>query len=118
MFRKFPVTTLKSVVIASLVLVFALSLAWGVTYYSNSKVIGDEGGLIKINQDAEVYIHPGALDAYLVEEGLDRVKITVEMIDLAEDAEVGNIEPVILALEGLIISFQNVIGENSDNKSS
>ena len=40
------------------------------------------------------------------------------MIDLAEDAEVGNTEPVILALEGLIISFQNVIGENSDNKSS
>ena len=116
MFRKFSVTTLKSTAIVSLVLVFTLSLAWGVTYYSKSKVVGDGGGAIKINQDAEVYIHPGALDAYLAEEGLDRVKIDVEMIDLAEDTGVGNIEPVILALEEFVLTLQSLIEENSDNK--
>ena len=111
----FSLTTLKSTPIASLVLFLAISLAWGASYYSKSKVIGvEEGGLIRINANAEAYIPPGALDDYLFKEGVDRVKIIIEMIDLEGDVEVGNIEPVIQALEGLILTLQGLIKESSD----
>ena len=113
----FSLTTLKSPPIASLVLFLAISLAWGASYYSKSKVIGvEEGGWIKINTNAFAYIPPGALDDYLFEEGLDRVKIIIEMIDLEGDAEVENIEPVIQALKGLITTLESLIEESSDNK--
>ncbi|MCH8295164.1 hypothetical protein IH992_29120, partial [Candidatus Poribacteria bacterium] len=54
--------------------------------------------------DTKIYIHPGALNDYLFEQNLDRVKITAEMIDLEGDIPVENIEPVIQTLENLILT--------------
>jgi hypothetical protein len=87
MFRKFN-TPMKSVVALSLVLVFALSAAWALQTY-NASIIVKKGGvsdrlmLVAESENGTVNfrIKAGALDDYLTEQGKDKVKITVEMIE-------------------------------------
>ena len=76
-------TTLTKTAILSLVLVFALSVAWAVQNHSTSKQIGNSGGkfdAVKTSRKdkVKVTIKKGALKAYLEEQGLNEVEITVE----------------------------------------
>ena len=48
--------------------------------YRASKVIGENGGTIKINKNAKIKIPENALKAYLDEQGLEEVEITVELL--------------------------------------
>lgn len=82
MFTKFR-TTLTKTAILSLVLVFALSAAWAVQNHSASKQIGNSGGkfdAVKTSKEdkVKVIIKTDALKAYLEEQGLNEVEITVE----------------------------------------
>ena len=102
-------TPLRFTAILSLVLVFALSVAWAgkakpkgdrtttsttttsttttsttIQTYLASDVIGGRGGSITITRDVVVKIPAGALNAYLAEKGVDVVEITVEMIDFGD----------------------------------
>ena len=70
--------------ISFLVLALVVGVVWAATYYS-SGVIGDDGGIIRINEDARIRIHEGALSAYLDEKGLDSVEITVEMTEFFDE---------------------------------
>jgi hypothetical protein len=62
-------------------LALILSVAWAATYYV-SGVIGNDGGIIVINDNARIRIAEGALSAYLAEKGVDSVEITVEATEL------------------------------------
>ena len=82
MFTKFR-TTLTKTAILSLVLVFSLSAAWAVQNYRASKQIGKSGGKFDVvktsrKDKVKVIIKKGALKAYLEEQGLNEVEITVE----------------------------------------
>lgn len=80
----------KSIAIVSLFFVFALSTAWATEQYSGSVVIGmgDEGEIQLIDDsdgEVEIDIEEGSIDAYLQEQGIDEVEITVEMfVDIVE----------------------------------
>ncbi|MCH8294729.1 hypothetical protein IH992_26895, partial [Candidatus Poribacteria bacterium] len=89
MFTKTRYFSMQSAIIASLILVLALGVVWAATY-SNSKVIGENGGVIVINSDAKVTIPNGALGDYLNDEGIGSVEITVEMVEI-NDGE-GNLD--------------------------
>ena len=76
-------TTLTKTAILSLVLVFSLSAAWAVQNYRASKQIGKSGGKFDVvktsrKDKVKVTIKKGALKAYLEEQGLNKVEITVE----------------------------------------
>ena len=82
--RKFGNST-QFAVILSLVLVFALSFAWAVQTYSNSKRFRKgEGGNIRMKGARNrtfLHVPAGACDAYLKEKGLKQVNITVDMTE-------------------------------------
>ena len=93
MFAQFRTTLIKTVIL-SFALIVAISIAWATTtYYSASDVIGDAGGSIKINDNANVLIKAGALSAYLGEQQINEVLITVDLEEIL-DAE-GNLDTLV-----------------------
>lgn len=82
-------TSIPATATVCLVFALALSVAWAATY-STSKVIGENGGVIVLNNDAKVTIPNGALADYLDEEGIDSVEISVTMVEINDDD--GNLE--------------------------
>ena len=87
-------TAIKSTAIIALVLAFALSAAWALEIYSNSRVYGvGEGGKIKLVKEPNktfVRVPEGSLDGYLAEHNLNEVEITVEMIEELVEREDGS----------------------------
>lgn len=88
MVKKFY-TSIRFTATISLVLVFALSAVWATTYYK-SKVIDEGGGSIPIHADAKLEIPNGALSAYLDEQGVDSVELTIELVEIYDGA--GNLD--------------------------
>ena len=83
MFKKFN-TPIKSAAILDLVLVFALSTVWAVQTYSASKVIRKgRWGWFKIIGNWTVYseVLSHSLDSYMDEQGVNKVKITADVIE-------------------------------------
>ncbi|MCZ6678628.1 MAG: hypothetical protein O7E52_15435 [Candidatus Poribacteria bacterium] len=95
MFKKLFNTHFRFAAISCLILVSALCTAWATTYY-NSKVIGTHGKRIRLNPNANFRVRNGGLDGYLAEHGLDSVEITVEMIEVFDEAG---------ELSGMIFTF-------------
>jgi hypothetical protein len=85
--------TIRFTTLGGLLLIFALSAAWAVEYYSASKVYqlghDGEGFVIKPGADrVRARARANALDDYLTEKGLTEVEITTEMIE--EFIEIGD----------------------------
>lgn len=79
-------TTIRYTAIACLALVFALSAAWAINYYSASRVIrkGEGGSFKVVNQGSDwalIQVKGGSLDAYMDDRDVDEVKITVTMTE-------------------------------------
>ena len=90
MFRKFYNPTIRSAAIGCLLLVFALSVSWAtINYYSVSKVVRMSKQYIfdvvrgkgKYPDAIRVQILYGTLDAYMVEKGINKVEITVDLVE-------------------------------------
>ncbi len=93
MIRKFSSTTLKSTIIVGLV--FGLSIAWAVQIYSSSMTVkkGQRGGMRLVgdgNSFIDVYTDNGTLDAYIEEQGIDKVKITCHLIETLVERDDGS----------------------------
>ena len=85
MFKK-GFTSIRLTAIVSFVLVIAFSVAWAVqTYYASEIVKKGKGGDLKIVNEGKdkigAKISNGSLDAYLEEQGQDKVEITVDMTE-------------------------------------
>lgn len=82
MFHKFN-TPMKSAVILSLILVLALSAAWAtINYYYKSKMMGMGAGFFAnvVHQGKDrikATVDSGALDNYLLEQGVDEVGLAI-----------------------------------------
>ena len=83
MFRRFFHTPTRLVLSFALVVTLALGTAWAKTFYASAFVRTSQK-TIRINRNAKFAVPEGALEAYLDEQGKNRVEITIEMVSTVE----------------------------------